>query len=259
MKKILLALSLIAAPAFANTLCVGSLQIQCKQEVRSTELTIDPVQIPDVHAETISGYAVRFELIGPAEFDNTSILTNGVVLGQGPKILVWRQMSNTSTLDGATIKLTNSAYIGDVIKARLTIYDPNGAAQTILQKDFDLVSIKGFERKTVSFFNPSTNNTQFSLLRIINDSSEEGSVIIRGTDDSGFMSPSVSVLIPARGAIQLTSLELEFGSPKATGALGRGIGKWRLTIDSDFVGLTVQSLVRNNVDGTITSVSDVVR
>lgn len=259
MKKILLALSLLASPAFANTICVGDLQIQCKQEVRSTELTIAAVEIPDVVVETTPGYAVRFELLGPAEFDAAATPVNGAFLGQGPKILVWRNLSARSALEGATIKLTSDADVADVVKARLTIYDPNGAAQTILQKEFDVVNVVGFERKTVFFFNPATNNTQFSLLRIVNDSQETGVVVIKGVDDSGFVSQPVQVLIPARGAIQLTATELEQGSSRLVGSLGRGVGKWRLTLDSDFVGLTVQSLVRNNVDGTITSVSDVVR
>lgn len=259
MKKILLALSLLASPVFADTICVGDLQIQCKQDVRSTELTISPVQMPDVIVETVSGYAVRFELVGPAEISSAPSPVNGSFLAQGARILVWRQLATRSVLDGATVTLTADASPGDVVKARITIYDPNGTAVTILQKEFDVVSIVGFDRKTVSFFNPSTNDTQFSLLRIINDSQEDGLIVIRGTDDSGSVSPAVRLLIPARSAIQLSSTELENGSSRLFGALGRGVGKWRLTLDSDFEGMTVQSLVRNNTNGTITSVSDVVQ
>lgn len=259
MKKILLALALISPSVFANTICVGDLQIQCKQEVASTELTVSAVQIPDVQIETTAGYAVRLEILGPAEIDSTGTLTNGSVLGSGPKIFVWRQTSTSSKISGAALKLTSDANVADVVRARITIYDPNGAAQTILQREVDVLSVVGFERKNVAFFNPATNNTQFSLLRIVNDSEETGVVVIRGIDDSGFRSAPVSVLVPARGAIQLTATELENGSPRVIGALGRGVGKWRLTLDSDFVGMTVQSLVRNNVTGTITSVSDVVQ
>ena len=59
---------------------------------------------------------------------------------------------------------------------------------------------------------------------------------VEGTDDTGLRPGSpVRLTVPAGGAIDLTSAELESGDAEAieSGALGDGGGKWRLRIESD--------------------------
>lgn len=243
----------------ANIACLGDLQIQCKGEVASSQLTITPVALPDLDIEMSSGYLVRLSLVGNAVFpQNLNLNFAGTVVARSEKILVLRPTNLVSTVGDLTVELTNTAFVGDTVKLQSVIYDPNGASSTLFDKTVDALYVTGFERVEVAFFNPATNNTQFSLLRIINESDEDGSIVIRGVDDVGNVSPPISVLVSAKNAIQLTSSDLESGAPSkgVTGSLGRGVGKWRLTIDSDFVGLKVQSLVRNNVTGTITTVTD---
>lgn len=262
MIKQFLAASLIllsSAASAANVACLGDLQIQCKGETSSTQLTVSPIALPDLDVEMSANYLVRLQLVGNAEFVSTAVPSfPGSVVARSSKILVLRPDNLNSTVSNIQVKLTESAFVGDRIELQTVIYDPNGAAATLFDKTFTALNVTGFERVQVAFFNPATNNTQFSLLRIVNESDEDGIVVITGVDDAGNTSLPVTVLVPSKNAIQLTSTDLESGatSKGVQGFLGRGVGKWRLTIDSDFVGLTVQSLVRNNVTGTITTVTD---
>jgi hypothetical protein len=243
----------------ANVACLGDLQIQCKGEFTSTPLTVAPVTLPDLDVEMSANYLVRLQLDGNAEFVASASPTfAGSVIGRSAKILVLRPNNLVSTIEDLQVEFTDQAFVGDTIGLQVVIYDPNGPATTLFDKTFTAVNVTGFERVEVAFFNPATNNTQFSLLRIINESDEAGIVVIRGVDDAGNVSLPVTVLIPSKNAVQLTSSDLESGavSKGVEGFLGRGVGKWRLTLDSDFVGLKVQSLIRNNVTGTITTVTD---
>jgi len=262
MFKQILATSLLlfsSATSAANIACLGDLQIQCKGDSASTQLTVSPVTLPDLDIEMSANYLVRVQLLGNAEFPvGTAPTFAGSVIGRSSKILVLRPDNLNSAVTNLQVQLTNEAFVGDKVELQVVIYDPNGPASTLFDKTFTALNVTGFERVEVAFFNPATNNTQFSLLRIVNESDEDGVVVIRGIDDAGNVSLPISVLVPSRNAVQLTSSDLEVGAPTkgVSGFLGRGVGKWRLTLDSDFLGLTVQSLVRNNVTGTITTVTD---
>lgn len=87
----------------------------------------------------------------------------------------------------------------------------------------------------IATFNPGSNAEQVSILRVINPSTEQQTVTISGIDDIGHPSVGqVNVTIPAHGARMLTSRELENGTgDDATGLLGDGEGKWRLTVASE--------------------------
>ena len=84
----------------------------------------------------------------------------------------------------------------------------------------------------VALFNPASNSTQKSYLRLINLGSEVAEVEIRGVDDAGALSGKARVTIPAQGAKLLSAWDLEMGAEGVSGTIGDGHGKWRLRITS---------------------------
>ena len=87
--------------------------------------------------------------------------------------------------------------------------------------------------RRVAIFNPGSNADQVSRLRLVNPGDEDAAVTIAGVDDAG-ASPGtgVEVEIPAGDALTLTASELESGTG-LDGALGDGVGKWRLAVTAD--------------------------
>ena len=83
-------------------------------------------------------------------------------------------------------------------------------------------------------FNPARNTNQVSSLRLVNLGDAPADVTISGIDDAGRHSHGeVFVTLMARGATTLTSQELEGGAwPSIEGAIGSGVGKWRLRVAS---------------------------
>jgi|GEM_PF-4132807 len=96
------------------------------------------------------------------------------------------------------------------------------------------------------FFNPGSNSSQLSFLRLVNRSSETATIAISGIDDQGNDAPGgiVTLTLDPNAATEVTAADLEFGNAGAglLGALGNGAGKWRLTIASD-VDVIVLSLL----------------
>ena len=87
----------------------------------------------------------------------------------------------------------------------------------------------------VPVFNPSTDMTQASRLRLINPGDTAAEVSIGALDDNGAAATGgdVTLTLPGSGARTLAAQQLEAGDTDLTGALGAGIGKWRLTVSSD--------------------------
>ena len=87
----------------------------------------------------------------------------------------------------------------------------------------------------VPIFNPSSEVTQLSRLRLINPGDASASVTIAGRDDSGSAATGgdVTLTLAAGGAQTLTAQQLEAGATGLTGRLGAGTGKWRLTVSAD--------------------------
>ena len=83
-------------------------------------------------------------------------------------------------------------------------------------------------------FNPGSNNTQKSLLRLVNPGVSDARVTLEGVDDAG-KSPggSVQATVRAGTADTFSAAQLESGAAGFEGALGDGTGKWRLTVASD--------------------------
>ncbi len=80
----------------------------------------------------------------------------------------------------------------------------------------------------VPVFNPASNPNQRSSLRIANLDDARAEVEIAGRDDDGQPgAAAVATTVPARGAIQLTAVDLE------EMGLGDGAGKWSLTVTAN--------------------------
>ena len=105
----------------------------------------------------------------------------------------------------------------------------------------------------VSVFNPGSNQTQRSLLRLANDGAEDAMATIEGVDDAGRAGGAVSVTVPAGEALWLSASELEQGGDGLEGSLGDGEGKWRLTVSSS-APLAVMSLVEDE-QGALSNLS----
>ena len=89
-------------------------------------------------------------------------------------------------------------------------------------------------RHRVAFFNPGANQAQSSILRLINTGLEDMEAVVTGIDDAGQASGTVRVAISSLDTLTLTADELETGVGEGIvgGSLGRGTGKWRLTISA---------------------------
>ena len=88
----------------------------------------------------------------------------------------------------------------------------------------------------MAFFNPASNDRQVSRLRLINNGGSQASVTVTGVDDAGLSPGGPLQLRVAPGtALEVSSTELESGQSERieSGALGDGVGKWRLRVESD--------------------------
>ena len=96
------------------------------------------------------------------------------------------------------------------------------------------VSGVGYEYR-VPIFNPATEMTNVSRLRLINPGNADASVTIEGRDDRGTEASggTVQLTLAAGAARTLTAQQLEAGAMGLTGRLGAGVGDWRLTVSSD--------------------------
>ena len=96
----------------------------------------------------------------------------------------------------------------------------------------------------VPIFNPGSNRRQVSLLRIVNDGDAAAAVRVTGVDDAGMPSGEVRLTVRAGETRTLEAADLEAGDAAFEGALGDGVGKWRLAVASD-VPVGVMSLLRS--------------
>lgn len=87
----------------------------------------------------------------------------------------------------------------------------------------------------VPLFLSGSDPDRQGLVRVINRSSVEGVVAIHGIDDTGERFGPVALTLAADSAMQVSSSDLTWGNPAkgVFGALGTGIGDWRLELDTD--------------------------
>ena len=80
-------------------------------------------------------------------------------------------------------------------------------------------------------FNPASNRAQRSSLRVVNGGVAKASVPVRAVDDRG--TAREARLAVQSGAVTVTAKALE-GHLDGESGLGRGVGKWRLTLDGQW-------------------------
>ena len=107
-------------------------------------------------------------------------------------------------------------------------------------------SVFGSMAYRVPFFNPASNRSFVSSLRLVNLGSEPAGVLITGSDAQGNPAPgeSMALGLPAGAARTLSAQQIEEGDSDLLGSLGDGEGKWQLLIIAD-QPLQVMSLVRS--------------
>jgi len=131
-------------------------------------------------------------------------------------------------------------------------------ADGFLTNMHDIVGTAGTHH-VVPIFNPASNLSQRSELRLVNPSASTVNVVISGVDDVGNSAAggSVSLSLEAGSARVLTSADLEAGNPliPLVGRLGGGIGKWRLSVDST-AAIVVMTMLRDP-NGYLTNLSSV--
>ena len=108
-------------------------------------------------------------------------------------------------------------------------------------------------RHWVAILNPGSNPNQVSLLRLVNPGTENADVTITGIDDASALPVAViEVEVLAGQSVTVSASDLESGTG-VDGALGDGIGKWRLRVASE-VPIVVMSLL-SSPTGHLTNLS----
>ena len=90
-------------------------------------------------------------------------------------------------------------------------------------------------RHHVLTFNPASNLTKRSRLRLVNTSGIDTEVVITGLDDQGEAPPGgeVRLTLPAGQARTLSAQALEAGGDGFEGRFGDGAGKWQVFVSAD--------------------------
>ena len=111
-------------------------------------------------------------------------------------------------------------------------------------------------RYVVPFFNPASNTTIVSLLRVANPNAVAVDVKVEAWDSLGVAGEEVvEFSIDAGAAVLISSQQLEAGDAGAfTGRLGNGAGKWRFEVSGGGQPLQVMSLLSTG-SGHLTNLS----
>ena len=135
--------------------------------------------------------------------------------------------------------------------------EPNAYIRTadgFLTSVHDSVVEGGPGRYHVPFFNPGSNRSQVSQLRIVNTGDTRATVEIDGLDDRGQPPAStVKLALAPRRAVTVSARDLEAGASWLDGRFGDGAGKWHLYVSADRP-IDVMSLLRSPT-GHLTNLS----
>ena len=120
----------------------------------------------------------------------------------------------------------------------------------------DVVAEEAPMRYRVPTFNPGSNSSRQSRLRLINPNDSDTEVTITGLDDQGMSAPegSVRLTLPAGEARMITAQQLESGDSTLSGRFGDGAGKWQLFVLAHR-SIQVMNLLLNTADGNLTNLS----
>ncbi len=119
------------------------------------------------------------------------------------------------------------------IQARAYIRTPDGFLTAMHSVSAE--TSPGSQRYHVPFFNPGSNTSLRSLLRVVNPSTATANVTISGIDAEGNAAPRGDVRFNLLGgrAVLLSAQGLEQGVTGARGRFGTGQGKWQLYVSSN--------------------------
>ena len=118
------------------------------------------------------------------------------------------------------------------------------------------LSSRGRERSVPLVLSSKLRFYRTGFVRLINWSDAPGSVRMRGIDDTGRQSDTITLSLDAGAAAHFNSGDLESGneSKGLAGGIGRGEGGWRLQLQSD---LDVEALAYvRTADGFVTGLHD---
>ena len=160
---------------------------------------------------------------------------------------------NSRDLEEGSSSVGLSAGVGDGdgdwrLKLRTTLdIEPLAYVRTsdgFLTSMHDLASEEAPMRYRAPIFNPGSNQSLESSLRLVNPGDDDAEVVISGVDAKGNPPPmgDVRLSLPAGTARTVTAQQLEEGDSGLTGGLGDGEGKWQLSVISS-VPLQVLSLM----------------
>ena len=110
-------------------------------------------------------------------------------------------------------------------------------------------------RLLIPFFNPASNGTQQSWLRLINPGEKAATIAIEALDDRGEPPPEggIRLTLPTGSSRMFTARQLERGAEEFSGRLGDGEGKWQLFVSADHP-VQVMSLLQSPT-GNLTNLS----
>ncbi|MCY3621739.1 MAG: DUF1588 domain-containing protein [Gammaproteobacteria bacterium] len=109
-------------------------------------------------------------------------------------------------------------------------------------------------RHRLAVFNPASNRTQVSQLRLVNAGAQATRVVITGVDGEGVTPPNeVRLTVPGGQSRTLSAQQLESGDAELEGALGEARGKWQLNVRSE-QPIMAMSLLRSPA-GHLTNLS----
>ena len=111
----------------------------------------------------------------------------------------------------------------------------------------------------IYYANPASETGQVTFIRIVNSTASTGTVTISGIDDNGDAAPGGVVQFQLglfrRNSCWPPIWENGNADKGLTGALGKGAGKWQLTVTAD-MDIAVMNLIRT-ADGFLTNLSQV--
>lgn len=153
--------------------------------------------------------------------------------------------------------------VGKMVRVAVSYTDGQGFAEQVSSVAVGPVAPAGTDlrfQKRLFFVNPADNANQQTFIRLVNPNDADVAVQIQGYDDTGTPSPDgeVVLILSAQQSLQLNAADLERGntSKGLDGALGDGIGKWQLKVNSS-APIEAMSLIRTP-DGFLTSVTETV-
>lgn len=151
--------------------------------------------------------------------------------------------------------------VGKLLRVTISYVDGQGFAEQVSSAAVGPVAPAGTDlpfQKRLFFVNPADNVNQQTFIRLINPNDADVAVQIQGFDDNGTPAPGgdVVLVMSAQESLQINAADLELGNAEKgmDGALGNGVGKWQLKVNSA-APIEAMSLIRTP-DGFLTSVTE---